>query len=83
MRPTFFNAAFPQVIVPAAPPGDRVSITGVHEDGPLVFHLPTPRCACACVRRRDRRAHPAIDQIGVEPDLVRVFCPTAIRFATS
>nr|WP_276599653.1 DUF2169 domain-containing protein [Nannocystis sp. SCPEA4] len=74
LRPTFFNAAFPQLIVPAARPGDRVSITGVREDGPLVFHLPDNllRVRLAFGDETAEKT-PAIDQIGVEPDLLRVF----------
>lgn len=74
LRPTFYNAAFPQLIVPAARPGDRVSITGVREDGPLVFHLPDNllRVRLAFGEETAEKT-PAIDQIGVEPDLLRVF----------
>ncbi|HEY8377052.1 MAG TPA: DUF2169 domain-containing protein [Nannocystis sp.] len=74
LRPTFFNAAFPQLIVPAARPGDRVSITGVRRDGPLVFHLPeTDLRVRLAFGDETAEKTPAIDQIGVEPDLLRVF----------
>lgn len=74
LRPLLFNAAFPKMIAPPVRAGDRVSVSGVREDGPLVFHLPE---APARVRLRfgddlHTRALP-IEQIGVEPDLMRVF----------
>lgn len=74
LRPTFYNAAFPQLIIPVVKPGDRVSLTGVREDGPLVFHLPDNllRVRLAFGDETAEKT-PAIDQIGVEPDLLRVF----------
>lgn len=74
LRPTFYNAAFPDMIVPKVEPGERVSITGVREDGPLVFHLPAPelRVRLAFGAESGER-EPAIDQIGVEADHMRVF----------
>lgn len=74
LRPTFYNAAFPDMIVPAARAGDRVSITGVREHGPVVFHLPPSglRVRLAFGAEAGER-EPAIDQIGVEVDKMRVF----------
>lgn len=74
LRPLLFNAAFPKMIAPAVQLGDRVSLTGVREAGSLVFHLPEAP-AQARIRFGDdlhTRALP-IEQIGVEPDLMRVF----------
>lgn len=74
LRPTFFNAAFPQLIAPAARPGDRVSLTGVRDDGPLVFHLPPSGLRVRLAFGHESAVRePAIDQIGVEPDRLRVF----------
>jgi len=74
VRPTFYNNAFPQMIAPAAKPGDRVSVTGVAEAGPVAFQLPP----CDLLVRIGIGAHhyefePAIEQIGVEPDRMRAF----------
>ena len=32
LKPTFFNAAFPSMIVPRVEPGERVRLGGVSED---------------------------------------------------
>lgn len=74
LRPLLWNAAFPRMIAPAARAGDRVSVTGVREDGPLVFHLPEAPVRARLRFGDDIRVRPlAIEQIGVEPDLMRVF----------
>lgn len=74
LRPTFYNAAFPDMIAPKVRPGDRVSITGVREDGPVVFHLPTSSLRVRLAFGQEAGVRePAIDQIGVEVDRMRVF----------
>jgi hypothetical protein len=74
LKPTFFNAAFPDMIVPRVEPGERVRVTGVRPDGPLEFVVP-PVPLAVRVRfgeERDERLT-SIDQIGIEPDRNRVF----------
>lgn len=74
IRSVFYNDAFPQMIAPAARPGDRVSIAGVREDGPLVFSLPdNPLRVRVQIGDDGGERTPAIDQIAVEPDRRRVF----------
>lgn len=74
LRPTFYNNAFPKMIAPKARPGDRVSVTGVREDGPVVFHLPPSGLRARIGLDPDvYEIDPPIDQIGVEPDKLRVF----------
>lgn len=74
VRPALYNEAFPGMIAPAARPGDRVTIRGVREDGPISFTLPDIGLR-ARLRFGDlagERSLP-IDQIGVEADHRRVF----------
>ncbi len=74
LRPTFYNAAFPDMIVPKVAVGDRISVTGVREDGPLVFHLPNPKLRVRLAFGQEAGERDlAIDQIGVEADRMRVF----------
>jgi hypothetical protein len=74
IKPEFFNDAFPNMVAPKAEPGDRVSVTGVREDGALAFVLPKNDLRVR-VQVGDDIAEriPAIDQIGVEADARRVF----------
>lgn len=71
----FFNHAFPAMIAPkTVAPGDRVKVTGVRAEGPLEFRLPKTSLEVR-LRFGDRELSvpPAIDQIGIESDLNRVF----------
>ena len=84
LRPTFFNAAFPQLIVPAAAAGDRVSITGVRGDGPLVFHLPdNPLRVRLAVGDETGERTPPSTRSGSSPTSCACSSPTATRSATS
>lgn len=74
IRGTFFNAAFPRMIAPSVAPGDRVSVSGVSPDGDLTFRLPpaSPRLRLTFGDEVIDRTL-AIDQIGIEADVRRVF----------
>jgi hypothetical protein len=74
LRPTFYNAAFPDMIAPEARPGDRVVVVGVSAAGPIQFTLP-PSGLRVRVRigRQVQEREPMIDQVGIEPDLGRAF----------
>lgn len=69
-----FNQAFPDFIAPQPAEGARFVATGVHPEGPVAFRVPTlPLLADIQIGdARVERLLP-IDQIGVEPDLGRVF----------
>lgn len=70
----FFNDAFPDMVAPEPEPGTRCHVYGVREQGVFSFRIPSPPLS-AHIRVGDsvvdRTLH--IDQIGVEPDLERVF----------
>lgn len=74
LKPTFFNSAFPEMIVPSVQPGDPIVITGVSEAGVVGFRMPELpfrvqlRFGDELIERT-----PAVDQIGIEPDRGRVF----------
>lgn len=74
LKPTFFNAAFPGMVAPAAQPGERLTIDGVLADGPLAIALPAPplRVRVTFGGQRDEIL-PRIDQIAIEPDQRRAF----------
>lgn len=71
----FFNHAFPALIAPkTVATGDVVRITGVKAKGPLDVRL--PKCPVQLKLRfgdKESIVTPAIDQVGIEPDLDRVF----------
>lgn len=74
LRPEFWNDAFPKMIAPRAEAGDRVSIRGVREDGPIEFVLPVNDLRVRVEVGDDiAERTPVIDQIGVEADARRVF----------
>jgi hypothetical protein len=74
LRPRFFNHAFPKMIAPAVNPGDTVVVEGVSPDGPLRFRVPgLPLKMQLQVGQSKLDAPLAIDQIGIEADLRRVF----------
>jgi len=74
IRPHFFNAAFPRMIVERVQPGDTVRVDGVHPQGRLMFRLPdiAPRVRLEFGDEVIDRTL-AIDQIGIEADRGRVF----------
>ena len=79
LRPVFYNAAFPAMIVADARPGLHVRVDGVLEDGPLTFQIPdaAPRVRLGFGEQVSEHST-AIDQIGIEADRGRVFI--AYRF---
>jgi len=74
LKATFFNHAFPRMIVPTLEAGATIRVAGVSAAGPVQFTLPpTPIKARVHVgSNRDERPVP-IDQVGIEPDNNRVF----------
>lgn len=76
LNPTFFNAAFPEMILPhdRVRVGDTVRVDGVRHEGPLVFRIPD---AAPWLRLafEDQVYEPplVIDQLGIEADRGRVF----------
>ncbi|KIG16484.1 putative exported protein [Enhygromyxa salina] len=74
LRSTLFNAAFPDMIAPAAHAGDEVRITGVRHDGPVLFRLPPPPLRLVLrFGEQEVVREPAIDQIGVDTEGMRAF----------
>ena len=74
IKPQFFNAAFPRMILPRVQPGDRLRLTGVSESGPLAFAIPRHDLAVRlCFDRQVIERPLAIDQVGIEVDKGRVF----------
>ncbi len=74
LRSGFFNEAFPDMVAPEVTPRTVCRVYGVRDDGPLVFRVPTlPLCALIDIGDAHVERHLQIDQIGVEPDLSRVF----------
>jgi hypothetical protein len=74
LKPTFFNAAFPDLIVPKVEPGERMRLSGVSAQGVFGFEIPQTDLT-ARLRFDDQlvESRLAIDQIGIEPDKNRVF----------
>ncbi len=74
LKPTFFNAAFPDLIVPKVEPGERVRLSGVSEQGVIGFDIPSTSLTTR-LRFGDQllESRLAIDQIGIEVDKNRVF----------
>lgn len=74
LRPTFFNDAFPDMVAPVPPAGASCSVSGVCADGDMTFRLPDPPLMTR-IRIGETEIERAlqIDQLGIEPDLDRVF----------
>ncbi|WP_394833905.1 DUF2169 domain-containing protein [Pendulispora rubella] len=72
---TFFNQAFPELIAPlGASEGMVCGVTGVHPQGAIQFHLPSCPLVTDIQIGPTRVERPlAVDQIGIEPELGRVF----------
>jgi hypothetical protein len=74
LKPEFFNAAFPRMIVNQVEPGDVVKLTGMTEGGPIAFQVPATRFAIRLCFDNEVHEKPLkLDQIGVEADKARVF----------
>lgn len=74
ITPRLFNDAYDGAILPTAAPGDQVRVHGLLPTGELAFRLPSPPCAIALqFGEQEHVKEPAIDQIGIEADLDRVF----------
>lgn len=73
LKPEFYNAAFPRMILKQAPPGDTVRLCGMTPAGVLEFHIP-PNSLVIWLRIDQQvvEAPLALDQIGVEVDKGRV-----------
>ena len=74
LKPTYFNAAFPRMIVPRVAPGERVRLSGVSESGMVGFTIPPTSLTVRLQFDEQVVESPlAIDQVGVEVDKQRVF----------
>ncbi len=74
LRPTFFNDAFPDMIAPVPKPGVRCVVSGMRVAGDLSFCVPNPPLLVRLsIGNTDVQRLLQIDQIGVEPDINRVF----------
>jgi hypothetical protein len=74
LKPTLFNAAFPDMVAPSAKAGDRMRITGMSAAGPVEFALPSSGLMVKLGFGKDIVfREPAVDQIGVEVDRRRAF----------
>lgn len=74
LRPSFFNQAFPAMIVRGVQAGDRVYLNGVAESGPLTFTIPRTELTARLRFGDEVIVRPlVIDQIGIEVDRRRVF----------
>lgn len=73
LDPKFFNAAFPDMVVPKLGIGDRIKITGV-ADRPIQFEVPPPDVRMRLqLGDKIHEVIPALDQVGIEADRQRVF----------
>lgn len=70
----FYNAAYPDMVLPKVMPNDYVTISGVRAAGPMGFALPASHLLVR-LQFGDEviEREPQIDQIGIEPDRDRVF----------
>jgi hypothetical protein len=74
LKPTYFNHAFPRLVVPKVEPGDVVTITGGSPDGPVRLVMPPRSLLMDLSIGPARLERPlAIDQIGVELEQRRAF----------
>lgn len=84
LRPGFFNEAFPAMVAPHVAPGSICRVYGVREDGPLICRIPTlPLCTAIDIGSNHLVRTLEIDQIGVEPDIQRVFITFRFPFRYS
>lgn len=74
LKPSFFNAAFPAMVAPAARPGETLRLEGVDPDGPVDIVIPpSPFRTTLSFGSSTLDRVPAIDQIGVQVEKRRVF----------
>lgn len=74
LKPTFFNAAFPDLVAPAVEPGDRFFAAGVCAEAPVAFAIPaSPLQARIAIGHTDVWRTLEVDQIGLAVDQRRVF----------
>lgn len=74
LKPTYFNHAFPRLVVPKVAPGDVVTITGGSPDGPVRLVLPPLSLLMdLSIGPAKLERLLAIDQIGVELEQRRAF----------
>jgi hypothetical protein len=74
LLPTFFNSAFPAMIIEKVNPGDHIRVSGVSPDRSFEFTVPDTQLYVRLQfdsQVTDRRLW--IDQIGVESDRNRIF----------
>ena len=72
--PKFFNVCFPDMIAPAAKPGDSVRVSGVRLNGPIQFNVPPlPVIAKVWLNDYCHEAAVPVDQIGIDVDALQVF----------
>lgn len=74
LKPAFFNAAFPQMILPKAVLGKRIRIEGMSPDKPIGFELPETLPTVQLRFGETEIERPTyIDQIGVAVESKQVF----------
>jgi hypothetical protein len=74
LKPTYFNTAFPAMIVPRVKPGDLICLNGATPDRPLEFMLPLLRLRVRLQFGQEVAERPLpIDQIGVDVAKKRVW----------
>ena len=74
IRPTFFNAAFPEMILPRLAAGDLIFLRGFREDGDMEVEVPHVDLSVRLTFDDQVTIHsPVIDQVGIETDLKRAF----------
>lgn len=74
VRPTFFNAAHPRMILERLSPGDEVELSGVTVDEPLIFQIPKTELTVRLEFDAEVIERPLlIDQLGIEVDMRRAF----------
>jgi len=74
LKPTLYNAAFPEMIAERVAAGDAVRVSGVSRAGPLAFQVPDLRLMVRLGFGEEIIERPlAIDQLGIESELDRCF----------
>ncbi len=75
LKPTLFNSAFPDMIVPRVAAGDQVRVSGVLQTGqPLLFRIPAFDLRVQLRFGSEIIERPmAIDQVGIESEYGRFF----------
>jgi hypothetical protein len=80
ITPRYFNLAYAPMVAPAANAGDRVTVTGMRHEGPLVFDVPAaPFDLHLRFGNKEVVRTPTVDGIGIEVDERRLF--VSYRFA--